>query len=595
MDLSNPKSGSPDSKKEQSFLNTIRNFTDPREVIREAISNAFDWNFKNISISIWKDYEREKELVIKIRDDGDGLTPVRFSAFWNLAEPSGIEKDKYGRKKGDKISEFGYGTKTYWKCRELVVESTSKHPDGYFWHVLGWMVEPINTLMKEHKLADYYYVDEKLNQLTPTFTEITIKGFHILGEEEFRHEVLKDYILWFTKFGSVESQFDISKNQDKLLVLQGLGASEPETLKFGHIFSPLANNVKSLKTKYKDSWDKNYVNKWVFKSVNIKDYPDSKLDMIFYIEGLSAKRRTNEMLTAPGREPQRWRYSVGDRYGIYVCKDNIPLPPTERINDWISPGKNEWTLYHAFVNCQDFQLTDNRASIGATDRHFLLSVKETVGGLYKSMIKNSPEYKVFQDEIDSTNRQSKGEAKESDEKEDIDKRYFYAKKKHVAEYHCTKRPIITLHEPKQEVEVLTLFSVVKAIEPDIFGFKIIDYSTGRGIDALCVLETGQGGLQKGNLRYVEFKKSLTNEFNNHTFSNLTAVVCWDCNLINGEKVTDFTNKERTLCITKSKDCTTFTLLASPELALTPIKVYVLKQYLSEMLKVNFDLPSNPTN
>lgn len=160
----------------------------------------------------------------------------------------------------------------------------------------------------------------------------------------------------------------------------------------------------------------------------------------------------------------------------------------------------------------------------------------------------------------------------------------------MAEYHCNSRPIVTLHEPRQEVEVLTLFSIIKAVRPDLFEFKIIDYSTGSGIDALCVLETGHGGLQKGNLRYVEFKRSLTSEFRDHSFSNLTAVVCWDCNLANGEKVTDFTNKERTLCIMKTKDYTTYTLLPPPELALPPIKVYVLKQYLSEMLRVSFEQP-----
>ena len=111
MDLSNPKSGSPESKKEQSFLNTILNFTDPREVIREAISNAFDWNFKNISISAWKDYERDKELVIKIRDDGDGLTPERFSAFWNLADPSGLKKINMGERKVIKLANLGMAPK----------------------------------------------------------------------------------------------------------------------------------------------------------------------------------------------------------------------------------------------------------------------------------------------------------------------------------------------------------------------------------------------------------------------------------------------------------------------------------------------------
>jgi len=232
------------------------------------------------------------------------------------------------------------------------------------------------------------------------------------------------------------------------------------------------------------------VNKWVFPSVEIEGYPDSKLAMVFYLEGDSAKRRHNEMLSAPGRPRQHWRYSVMDRYGIYVCRDYIPLPPGERVNDWVSPGRNEWTLYHAFVNCQDFEITANRASIGNTDRHFLSKVKETVGDLFKTYIKGSNEYKVFQDEIDATNQRSSADLKESDEKEDIDKRYYHTKKKRIAEYHCNKRPIVKVFEPRQEVEVLILFSIIKALRPDLFEFNIVDYSTSRGIDALCQLETG---------------------------------------------------------------------------------------------------------
>lgn len=460
MDTSSPKTGHPISKEAKSFSNIVQNFTDPREVIREAISNALDWGANKIGIEVFKDSDRQGEVVIQIRDDGIGLTPERFEAFWNLADSPGLQKDKFGRKMGIRTGEKGYGTKTYWKCRELMVESIAKLQDGNYWHVLGWVTEPINTLTKKEEVPDYSFVDEKLGEGT-TFTEVTVRGFHVIGEEEFRHEVLKDYILWFTKFGAVETPFDVIDHKDKILTLQGLGATKPDEIKFGHIFPPISNNVKKLKEKYGDSWGKNYANEWIYKSVAINGYPDSRLDMIFCIEGDAVKRRYNEMLPAPGRPVQHWRYSVGDRYGIYVCKDYIPLPSTERINDWICPGRNEWTLYHAFVNCQDFRLNASRTSIGSTDRHFLLAVKETVENLFKSQIKGSPEYKSYQEEIDKTNSQRRGDIKESDEKEDIDKRFYHAKKKRIAEYHCNNRPIMMLYEPRQEVEVLILFQLSK--------------------------------------------------------------------------------------------------------------------------------------
>ena len=145
-----------------------------------------------------------------------------------------------------------------------------------------------------------------------------------------------------------------------------------------------------------------------------------------------------------------------------------------------------------------------------------------------------------------------------------------------------------LLEPRQEAEVLTLFSVVAALKPGLFEFNIVDYSTSRGIDALCVLEPAQGGLQKGNLRYVEFKRALTHEFRDHTFARLAAIVCWECNLENGARVSDLAGQERTLQISKdTQGHTVYMLLAPPELPIPNIKVYVLKEYLTEKLGISF--------
>jgi hypothetical protein len=306
---------------------------------------------------------------------------------------------------------------------------------------------------------------------------------------------------------------------------------------------------------------------------------------VFYLEGESAKRLYNPMLTRPGRTPERWHYTVQDRYGLYVCKDYIPLPPSQRVNDWVSE-KSEWTLYHAFVNCQDFELTANRGSIGNTDRHFLTKVKDAVENLFKTQIKASQQYRAYEEEIELTKQRGAVETKEQDEIDDLSRRYYHVTKKHLAQYKPPKRPSVTLIEPRQEVEVLMLFSIVNALRPDLFEFDIVDYSTSRGIDALCVLGTASGGLQQGNLRYVEFKRALTHEFRDHTFERLAAIVCWECNLENGAKVHNFAGNERVLQITKTGGVTTYMILAPPDLPANNIKVYSLKDYLREKLGVS---------
>jgi hypothetical protein len=586
MEMTNRKKGTPIVKEDRSFREIVENFTDPREVIREAISNSLDWAASIIKIAVYEDATRaDRELIIKIWDNGLGLTRERFFAFWNLADSPGLLRDKFGRKLGGRVGEKGHGTKTYWKCRQIEVESIAREEDGSDWHVLGEMKEPINTLVQQKKVPDYEYVDIP-GEGKDSFTEVTIRGYHTRTNEDFRHETLKDYIQWFTKFGSVELELEIEGNKDKVIELQGLGKSEPELLQFGHSFPSISNNINKLQKQYKDTWTKFYVNKWVFPSVPIEGHPASSIDVVFYLEGDSAKKAHNLMLTRQGRPRERWHYGVSERYGLYVCRDYIPLPPSQRVNEWLTVT-SEWTLYHAFVNCQDFELTANRGSVGNTDRSFLTKVRETVEKLFKTQIKASEEYKAYEGEIEQTKQRGAIDTNEEDEKEDVDKRYYYVKKKHLAQYQSPKRPSVTLIEPRQEVEVLMLFSIVKALRPDIFEFDILDYSTSRGIDALCTLEPTQGGLEKGNLRYVEFKGALTHEFRDHTFARLAAVVCWGTNLEDGAKVRDFAGKERTLQITKTADETIYMLLAPPDLPIPHIKVYVLRDYLKEKLGISF--------
>lgn len=580
------KTGIPDVVKVNSFREIVENFTDPREVLREAISNALDWGASSIKITIYEDVTRpDRELVMKIRDNGVGLTKKRFTAFWNLADPTGLEKNDFSKKLLGRVGEKGHGTKTYWKCRLIEVESMSAEEDGTTWHVIAEMKEPINTLM-QGKLPMYEY-SEQIVVSGQSFTQITIKGYYVDSKEDFRHDTVKDYIQWFTKFGSIEIELENTTHKDKILDLQGLGRNKPERIVFGHPFPPESNNIKLLRTQWQDSWPNYYVNRWVFSDETVEGYPSHTIDVVFYLEGDSVKRQYNNLLTRPGRTRENWHYTVSDRYGIYVCKDHIPLPATQRVNDWVAE-KSEWTLYHAFVNCQDFALTANRGSIGNTDRAFLLKVKETVDKIFKTRIKSSKEYQIYRDEIESTKERSALERTEEQEKSDFQLRYDHVKGKRIAQYQPKECPSMSLIEPRQEAEVLTLFSILSATEPKLFPFNIVDYSTSRGIDALCLLEPAEGGLQKGNLRYVEFKKALTHDFKDHTFARLAAIVCWECNLKHGAKVHDLAGKERTLNISKDLEGhTVHTLLAPPELPTNNIMVYVLKEYLADKLGVTF--------
>lgn len=578
------KKGIPQAKPNRSFLEVVENFTDPKEIFREAISNALDWGATKISIEVSEDTRRaDNELVIELHDNGAGLTKERFIAFWNLAD-STCQRDPQGNKINGRIGEKGHGTKTYWKCREIELESVSNLGNDQAWHVVALMKEPINAL-KYESVPEYDYCEDITSQMA-SFTHIVIRGYHMKSREDFRHEVLSDYIRWFTKFGSVELEVNHSQNQDKTLALKGLGRKQPEIVRFGHQFAQVSDNIKRLRETYQDDWPKHYVKKWVFPEQPIPGYPSSTFDMVFYIEGDSAKLY-NPMLRRKGRKPENWHYTVQDRYGLYPAKDWIPLPSSQRINEWICE-KSEGTLYHAFVNCQDFHLTSNRASIGNTDRDFMQRVREAVQQLFEEHIKKSEEFRAYEEEIENTKKQGAAETTAEQERSDLDKRHYAAKKKKVAQYRPKERSPIVLFEPREEVEVLALFSLVSATNPGLFPFTVVDYSTRRGIDALCTLEPAGLPLQKGNLRYVEFKRALGRDLGNHTFANLTAIVCWECNLEDGVVVKDISGQERQLVITPQDGSPSKYILPAPRTSSAAnIEVYVLREYLTQRLKLQF--------
>ena len=76
---------------------------------------------------------------------------------------------------------------------------------------------------------------------------IVIMGFNNRQTSKFNHENIRDYVLWFTKVGAVESEFDITINKDFKLMLKGVDwTSEPEQIIFGHVFPQNSKSADKL-------------------------------------------------------------------------------------------------------------------------------------------------------------------------------------------------------------------------------------------------------------------------------------------------------------------------------------------------------------
>ena len=304
-------------------------------------------------------------------------------------------------------------------------------------------------------------------------------------------------------------------------------------------------------------------------------YPDSQLDFVFYLEGDKAKREYNKMIH------ERWanwlpgQYNVQDRYGLWLCKDYIPI---ERRNSWISE-KGEWTKYHAFINCQDFCLTANRGDLGNTPTRILESVEKIIKEIFEKRIKPANDFAKYLEELE------KEQFYQSAQKEEKD---FQRRKKMTLHKNSALLKKIELLEPRQESGVFSLVLQLLAINPKFFDFKVVDYDTSLGYDLLVTKDYALD-LNRASLRFAEIKYELKRDFN-HSFKKLATVICWDTKLSNDDEVFDLTGSRRIMKITAQdkedkKSYSKYMLVSNTETH--NIEVFVLKDFLRELFKLEF--------
>lgn len=552
-------------EKIREFLEIVRDFTDPRDAIREAISNAMDWGAREIKVIVTEDRTRpDEELVVTIIDNGIGLDENRLESFFDLGRSTAIDSEGSGGRIGYK----GHGTKTYFNCRRLEALSDSEGCTVY-----AEMDLPLQKLMADEMPKYGFDIERRENEQTGT--QIRICGYNMnQNKRDFAHSVLKDHVKWFTRFGSVENEFGIAEHENCVLLLQGLGRREPETIKFGHEFAGENNNINEMVRERPGDWTKIFSKRWCFQNHQVIDYPGKSLDFVFYIEGDEAKRSYNPMIRVRGRTPEYGMYKVEDRYGLWVCKDYIPI---KRYNEWLGLGKRLETKYHAFVNSQDFRLTANRGDIGNTSPDFLDAVERTILQIFQERIIGSPDYQEYEEAAELEQQYQTAEQERSD---------FTRRRRRVTTKNICEFGDIELIEPGVEMGVVALFNQMYALKPALFPFHVVDYDTKRGYDALVAKRT-PADLSQESLFFIEFKYMLSSEFN-HSFEHLTTIICWNSRLSDGDEVRDIQDKRRKLRITTPRDETDYThymLVSTTEHH--NIEVFVLKVYLKERLSLEF--------
>ncbi|MFA6940655.1 MAG: ATP-binding protein [Clostridiaceae bacterium] len=545
------------------FLEIASDFGDPLELVREAISNSYDAQatYVKIGFSV-ENINGYSKLIIEIEDNGVGMSYKTLEEnFWALGNSASKEDKK-------KIGEKGHGTKIY--LRSEFVYVITCHESGTY---ESECENPFNDLSagKLHKPRI-----KTVTNKTRKGTYIRLEGYNNNERSKYLQDIVTDYIYWFTKLGSFEGEIEEHNTPDFVVLLKCLDVDEYEELKFGHRFAKQNDNIDELFHDYDANAIDHYVKKFSFTNQRLEERPEVKFDAIIYFEGNDAKQEYNPLLRKK-KSNLKGYYKVADRYGIWLCKDFIPV---QKVNDWISGfgmGSSSYTLLHGFINCQNLKLTANRGSIANTEPQILVELKKKLNEmldeideyLYKKDINTLQKWQIEEKTIRVENAEFK------QRKESIAKRKI-----------ITVKGITTL-EPQNESELFGVFITICTLFPDEFEFEPLDYKTSQGIDIIARNRT-KNKISDCEYWYIELKFLLGKNFN-HSLSNIRWVICWDFdkNIKHDSIVNSIVeNEERILKFNKDKAGNSLYYLDSSS-TLTKIKVIRLKEFLEERLDLLF--------
>lgn len=548
---------------EAEFWEIANDFGDPLELLREAISNAIDAKATYIKIHFFvEEIEGVRTLVIELQDDGCGMSAdVLTQDFWGL----GFSRSREDK---DKIGEKGHGTKIYLRSERVIVK-TQTEADA----TESICDRPMRALATRQSHQPRIRPIPKFQDRPGTF--IRVEDYNKSERSAFVQDIVKDYLLWFTKVGSIEKIFGVDRLASFKVFLKCLGTNDFEEIPFGHIFPEPNSDIQKLFDAFTSEAGDWFCKRYL-KKASLQELPDVAFEAVISVEGDRVKRSYNPMIRERIGKDSR-KYKVADRYGVWLCKDFIPI---QQVNEWISgfgTGSNSFVLLHGFVNCQTLKLTANRGSIANTDPKVTAELQKTVQGLIAEIdddLNQNGLYTLLRWQTESRTLDQ--------EKAEFERRTKAIEKRKTAQFEGR-----LFLEPRNESELFGLLVAVYSIRPDIFEFEPLDYNTTRGIDIVARNKTSKS-VSESKFWYVELKYQLKDTFN-HAFKNLRWIICWNFDKgieENSEFKSIEENDVRRLKSHKDTNGRVHYFLDNPAIA-TKIQIIPLVDYLKEALGIEF--------
>lgn len=529
------------------FIEIAKDFKDPKEIIREALSNAWDAGASKtiLKFNLMRiPGTRKKKIMVEISDDGEGMSCMKregidtseIEDFFNL----GDSHKSYGS-----IGTKGHGTKIYYKSDGIFVDTWKNGK-----HIHAETELPPWETLKKGIVPTYRYDEVKEDGKG---TKIYLNGFEAKqGDfEATQIQTLIQYILWYTVVGSFGQYFGNPRKMDIELKPINLPTSIP--IPFGFRF-PKENTDLS---KGSD----NYCKIFGPKDIDCGE-TDEGTRVIVNIIGA--------VLGEANREVVSHTYEM---MGLWLCKDFIKVERNNSIIEKIFKGQYYYRSMLIFANCQQFDLTANRNNVRSDQEEYYLAIE----GIKKFVheINNALDTtgyfktKNTEDELKEQKKQEEMKTKRSAEtKDELEQRLNqYKGRPYLVAPQVNGAPI---KEPRSEAETaLLLQAMISSNHPGI-DFRIGEYKTSYGTDLL--VEYKHKGIP--SYAWAEIVSTLENLFSwPHPPDGIHKVICWQ--LGNVKEKQKFTWGEATLT---KKSTGRYNLNIGPD----TIDVYVLREILQDV-------------
>jgi len=455
-----PQGVRPRVNEAREFLEIAKDFKDPREIIREALSNSWDAGASRVTLKFSLlpiSGTKKKKIMVDIRDDGEGMSTApragagssEVEGFFNLG-------DSY--KPFGSIGSKGHGTKIYYKSYGIVLDTwkAGKHVHA------ETEVAPWETL--QAGIVPTYRYEEK-DDASGKGTRIVVDGFQAKQSEFASLDQLVQYLQWYTVLGSFGQYFNSPRRMD--VELKPTDSQAPVTLPYGFRFPDedidLSNGTDSICKLFGP------------KSVDCGVTDDGRHIIIDVVGALLGDAHR-------GIVPHTYSHM-----GLWLCKDYIRIERNNEIMEEVFKGQYYYRSMLIFANCQQFDLTANRNNIRTDQEEFDLAVLG-IKQFCKEVWADATVHEYFEaKKLADDSKQQSEKDRETAERMEVWQR---TRKERVNKY--KGRPLLTasglkgalIKEPQNEAETaLLLQAMISADHPSI-DFVIGEYNTTNGVDLI---------------------------------------------------------------------------------------------------------------